>query len=874
MQRVLSSRTLTQSIRLSGLSLAASLYAEQLASNLALLEAGTQSIATRVSLQSALQRYDSADNNTDANWSRAQTDLASALVGGGTAQYLLQVQVFSKNGTGSAGPYPLVNVTGTGLGQIALPYDYPNGTQVFLGDNDTTGLGYPPSLYPNLTYTSTVVNDTFNTSTAYFNGAILYPNTTIFLGPLQVNSSYALVSITVAVINNTSATDIIGWETIVSDTSLITNVERSTLGLGNTGIVLVVAPATQTNKYPSGILYDSLPKASKSVINAQQVQYALPPWQDPNRSTRHASRAYGKPNTPFALSAYPSLQTAVSKDLHVLNNAGSSINTRNEDNDQVSVGFARADSDMADWFVIVEQAHSEVVQPINHLRNVLIACVFGVVGGILLTLLPLAHYSVRPIRRLRDATKKTVEPYGFSSDDGSVRASSHGDREGVFSGDEDNHAQEAKKEGFVGPLARWKTGRQRTREQKEANRRRRETFRIPGKVPDTKHIVHDELTDLTTTFNEMSEELMMQYERLEERVRVRTQELELSKKAAEAANESKTLFIANISHELKTPLNGILGMCAVCMQEEDQTKIKRSLGIIYKSGDLLLHLLTDLLTFSKNQIGQQLALDEREFRIADISSQILSIFEKQAKEGAINLQVHFEGPHESLETASGTPGQLGYGPYGTGRVRDMCLWGDQHRILQVIINLVSNSLKFTPKGGTVDVRIRCVGEVESERSSSSRKGSTQSRLSKVPSRTSKLLNRYTSGSDQSVPRSVLLDGDNSKDLNTALEINSMEPKSISNAVTYERSPSPAPVNARVLMFEFEVEDSGPGIAPAQQRKVFEPFVQGDLGLSKKFGGTGLGLSICSQLAKLMKGSISLHSEEGIGSRFTMSIPLK
>jgi osomolarity two-component system, sensor histidine kinase SLN1 len=82
----------------------------------------------------------------------------------------------------------------------------------------------------------------------------------------------------------------------------------------------------------------------------------------------------------------------------------------------------------------------------------------------------------------------------------------------------------------------------------------------------------------------MSDELVKQYSSLEEKVAERTRELEISKKAAEAANESKTLFIANISHELKTPLNGILGMCAVCMEENDILRIKQSLKTLYKSG--------------------------------------------------------------------------------------------------------------------------------------------------------------------------------------------------------------------------------------------------------------------------------------------------
>ena len=677
--------------RLSSLSLTASLYSEQLVSNLVLLESSVQAIATRVLVQNALQRYNYMGNDTAANWVKAQTDLMSALAGGGASQYLFQARVFSKNGTSVNDQYGLLNATGSGVdGEVALPFDYSNGTSVYLGDD---GEGYPSALYPNLTYSSTILNSTFNISNAFYDGYPLYPNSTLLLGPWQINESYALISITVPIINNTSAIDILGWLSVVASAQLLFNVENSLEGLGNTGVILIIGPDTVYNKFPPGIKYNSQVQSNRTIIDDQEVRFVLPPLQNASRSTRHLDSAFGQPDIPFPLKDYPAVETAVTVNNHALNNAGSLVGSTNEEADSVAVGFSFPQTNLVDWVVLVEQDNSEVLQPTVHLRNVLLACVFGTTGGILLLLIPIAHYSVRPIRRLRAATKRTVEPYGYPSDSGSIRSSISGEDDTAISGDEENIAVVSRKEGFMGPLSEWRNARRKAKvDKRNRESQRQETFRIPGKVPDRKHFVHDELTDLTTTFNEMSEELMMQYERLEEKVRQRTHDLELSKKAAEAANESKTLFIANISHELKTPLNGIMGMCAVCMQEEDHTRIKRSLGIIYKSGDLLLHLLTDLLTFSKNQIGQQLSLDEKEFRIADISSQILSIFEKQAKEGSINLQVVFEGPHESLDTASGTPGQPGYGPYGTGRVRDMCLWGDQHRILQVVINLVNNSL--------------------------------------------------------------------------------------------------------------------------------------------------------------------------------------
>jgi len=243
----------------------------------------------------------------------------------------------------------------------------------------------------------------------------------------------------------------------------------------------------------------------------------------------------------------------------------------------------------------------------------------------------------------------------------------------------------------------------------KSSRHQVRSFKIPEKVPERKHILQDELSDLTSTFNEMADELSIQYAKLEDRVKVRTAELEQSRNAAQAANESKTLFIANVSHELRTPLNGIIGMCAVAMQEEDVARIRQSLKIIYKSSDLLLHLLNDLLTFSRSSFGQQLAIEEGTFRLVDIGSQLVSIFEKQAQDADVDLRVVFIGVEASQQNDgdpdSDTPADsiiarqdvagnlrrvsstaLAKGPHGIGPLRKIGLRGDKNRILQILMS--------------------------------------------------------------------------------------------------------------------------------------------------------------------------------------------
>ena len=883
-------------IRLSALSLTASLKSAQVSASLLLFQTSVQSISTRIMIQSALQRYNNGENihpwyicmefeqsmlrghlqgnNTDANWSRTYADLQGAM-SGGFNNILLQAIIFPKNDTGTGDVHGLVNVTGDIPGPaVKLPAVNANGSEVYLGNG---GLGYPPQLYPNLTYTSTPVNESFNESRAFYNDNELLPDSTLILGPYPLNATFHLLSMTVAIKNNTSHSDVLGWLTVILNPSLIYDVTTSPEGLQETGQVLLVGPVTTNNLFSHNVKWSDPASAG-----SQEVRFLFAPQSNSSLGNRHDRRAFGRgdPSLGFPMRAYPAAINAWTKNNSAINNAGAMISSRNEEGDNVSVGYATLSTPLVDWILLFEQSHGEVVEPINHLRDVLLTCVFGTTGIIMILLFPVAHFAVRPIRQLREATSKTVQPIPPSNSSGQSINSQVQDESYIRAEETLAASPAAKKEGFFGSLSRWRNGRRSPLRSGVDSHGRQRSFQIPGKVPQRKVWLNDELSDLTSTFNEMSDELVLQYARLEERVKERTAELEQSKKAAESANASKTLFIANISHELKTPLNGILGMCTVCMQEEDLRKIRQSLGIIYKSGDLLLHLLTDLLTFSKNSIGQQLTIDENEFRLLDISTQVSSIFEKQAREGEIDLQVEFLGTSDAFGNSADDSGPKLYGPAGTGRVRDMCLWGDKNRILQILINLVSNSLKFTPPGGSVYVKIRCTGLAEGDLSSGSnhsRKPSVQSRQSRQSQTSWRKKARNSDNSMRTSSANSEKDKDRKKEGKKNRDVNvyvAGAAKQLAPVAVRRRSLSPPPLNTKHLVVEFAVTDTGPGIPEEQMSRIFEPFVQGDLGLSKKYAGTGLGLSICAQLASLMGGGITLESTMGVGSTFSVQIPLR
>lgn len=253
-------------------------------------------------------------------------------------------------------------------------------------------------------------------------------------------------------------------------------------------------------------------------------------------------------------------------------------------------------------------------------------------------------------------------------------------------------------------------------------------------------------------------ELRRHQEHLEELVALRTQELVVAKESAEQASRAKSTFLATMSHEIRTPLNAILGYAQLLRRDRSLQPAQRDkLDTILTSGDHLLTLINDVLEMSRIEAGRaELVLEP--FDLRALLEAVYTMFVGVARERSIGLSIEQQGLPAAIS-------------------------GDQRRIRQVIINLLSNALKFTSQG------------------------QIELRASAQPSGTGHVL--------------------------------------------------------RIV-----VSDTGAGIEPADQARIFGTFEQTRSGTQQ--GGAGLGLAIGRELARLMGGDLEVSSVPGSGSVFTFT----
>ena len=248
----------------------------------------------------------------------------------------------------------------------------------------------------------------------------------------------------------------------------------------------------------------------------------------------------------------------------------------------------------------------------------------------------------------------------------------------------------------------------------------------------------------------------------------RKKQMEALKEAqnANAANIAKTTFLNHMSHDIRTPMNAIVGFTDIAMKKKPDKEVENCLKKIRQSSEYLMTLINDVLDISRIESGK-LEYKPVPVDLRDMINTVLSI----AKGYMENRDLNFHVSREELEN-----------PY---------VMADELRIREVLLNIISNAVKFTKDGGTISF----VAE---------------------------------------------------------------------NAPGHDE---------HHIIVRYRISDTGIGMSEEFQTRIFDEFSQENDGARTSYKGTGLGMAIAKQYVDLMGGKIEVSSRQGIGSTFTVEIPL-